>query len=165
MKFSAKKITTLGICTALAMILSYLESLIPLSIAVPGIKLGLANIAVLFALYRLGAKEAVIVSLLRILWLAILFGNGMTLAYSVAGAILSLTGMILLRKWNRFSATGVSVAGGILHNAGQIGAAVILLGVHQILYYLPVLAISGVISGVVIGIVAGILIKRIPPRG
>ena len=96
MKIKPKSIALLGICAAIAMVLSYIESLIPLSFAVPGIKLGLANIAVIFALYKLGAKEAVAVSLVRIAWMAILFGNVMTLAYSVAGAALSLTAMILL---------------------------------------------------------------------
>lgn len=103
MKIKPKSIALLGICAAIAMVLSYIESLIPLSFAVPGIKLGLANIAVIFALYKLGAKEAVAVSLVRIAWMAILFGNVMTLAYSVAGAALSLTAMILLKRWDRFS--------------------------------------------------------------
>ena len=112
MKIKPKSIALLGICAAIAMVLSYIESLIPLSFAVPGIKLGLANIAVIFALYKLGAKEAVAVSLVRIAWMAILFGNVMTLAYSVAGAALSLTAMILLKRWDRFSTVGVSVIGG-----------------------------------------------------
>ena len=101
MKIKPKSIALLGICAAIAMVLSYIESLIPLSFAVPGIKLGLANIAVIFALYKLGAKEAVAVSLVRIAWMAILFGNVMTLAYSVAGAALSLTAMILLNRWGQ----------------------------------------------------------------
>lgn len=162
MKIEPKSVALLGICTAIAMVLSYLESLIPLSFAVPGVKLGLANIAVVFVLYKLGAKEAVLVSALRIIWMAILFGNFLTLAYSAAGAVLSLIAMILLKRSERFSAVGVSVTGGILHNAGQILVAMLIMETAQIVYYLPVLCISGIAAGVAVGIVSAILIKRIP---
>lgn len=162
MKIEPKSVALLGICTAIAMVLSYLESLIPLSFAVPGVKLGLANIAVVFVLYKLGAKEAVLVSALRIIWMAILFGNFLTLAYSAAGAVLSLTAMILLKRSERFSSVGVSVTGGILHNAGQILVAMLVMETAQIVYYLPVLCISGIAAGVAVGIVSAILIKRIP---
>lgn len=162
MKIEPKSVALLGICTAIAMVLSYLESLIPLSFAVPGVKLGLANIAIVFVLYKLGAKEAVLVSALRIIWMAILFGNFLTLAYSAAGAVLSLTAMILLKRSERFSSVGVSVTGGILHNAGQILVAMLVMETAQIVYYLPVLCISGIAAGVAVGIVSAILIKRIP---
>lgn len=162
MKIKPRAVAMLGICAAIAMVLSYLESLIPLSFAVPGIKLGLANIAVVFVLYKLGAKEAVLVSLIRIVWMAILFGNVMTLAYSVCGAALSLTAMILLKRTDRFSTVGVSVVGGILHNAGQILAAMLLMETAQIVYYLPILCVSGIGAGVAIGIVSAILVKRVP---
>lgn len=162
MKIEPKSVALLGICTAIAMVLSYLESLIPLSFAVPGVKLGLANIAIVFVLYKLGAKEAVLVSALRIIWMAILFGNFLTLAYSAAGAVLSLTAMILLKRSERFSAVGVSVTGGILHNAGQILVAMLVMETAQIVYYMPVLCISGIAAGVAVGIVSAILIKRIP---
>ena len=162
MKIRPKSIALLGICAAIAMVLSYVESLIPVSFAVPGIKLGLANIAVIFALYKLGAKEAVAVSLVRIAWMAILFGNVMTLAYSVAGAILSLTAMILLKRSERFSTVGVRVVGGILHNVGQILVAMLIMETSQIIYYLPVLCVSGVAAGVAIGVVSAILVKRVP---
>ena len=160
-RIDTKKMVTLSLLTAVAMILSYLESLIPLSFAIPGIKMGLANLAVIFVLYRIGGKEAVIVSLLRILWIAILFGNIMTLSYSIAGAILSLSGMILLKRLDRFSEIGISVTGGILHNIGQIFTAMVLMDTAQIIYYLPMLLLSGVVSGTVIGIVSAILIKRV----
>ncbi len=162
MKIKPKSVALLGICSALAMVLSYLESLIPLSFAVPGIKLGLANIAIVFVLYKLGAKEAVIVSLVRILWVAILFGNALTLAYSAAGAVLSLTAMILLKRTERFSTVGVSVIGGILHNTGQILVAMLVMETAQIVYYLPVLCISGIAAGVAVGLVSAILVKRVP---
>lgn len=164
MKIKPRTVAMLGICAAIAMVLSYLESLIPLSFAVPGIKLGLANIAVVFVLYKLGAKEAVIVSLVRIAWMAILFGNVMTLAYSVSGAALSLTAMILLKRTERFSTVGVSVIGGILHNAGQILAAMLIMETAQIVYYLPILCVSGIAAGVAIGIVSAILVKRVPVK-
>lgn len=162
MKIKPKSVALLGICSALAMVLSYLESLIPLSFAVPGIKLGLANIAIVFVLYKLGAKEAVIVSLVRIVWVAILFGNALTLAYSAAGAVLSLTAMILLKRTERFSTVGVSVIGGILHNTGQILVAMMVMETAQIVYYLPVLCISGIAAGVAGGLVSAILVKRVP---
>ncbi len=164
MKIKPRTIALMGICAAIAMVLSYVESLIPLSFAVPGIKLGLANIAVVFVLYKLGAKEAVLVSLIRILWMAILFGNFLTLAYSVAGAVLSLTAMILLKRSERFSTVGVSVVGGILHNAGQILVAAIVMDTAQIAYYLPVLCVSGIAAGVAIGLVSALLIKRVPVK-
>lgn len=162
MKIKPKSIALLGICAALAMVLSYVESFIPVSFAVPGIKLGLANIAVIFALYKLGAKEAVLVSLVRIVWIAILFGNVLTLAYSVAGAALSLTVMILLKRIDRFSVVGVSVVGGIMHNTGQILVAMLIMETAQIVYYLPVLCISGIAAGVAVGAVSALLIKRVP---
>ena len=160
--WSTKRITYTGMFVAIAMVFSYLESMIPVNIAVPGIKLGLANIAVIFALYKLGAKEAVAVSLVRIAWMAILFGNVMTLAYSVAGAALSLTAMILLKRWDRFSTVGVSVIGGILHNTGQILVAMLIMEMAQIVYYLPILCVSGIAAGVAVGIVSAILVKRVP---
>lgn len=162
MKIKPKSVALLGICSALAMVLSYLESLIPLSFAIPGIKLGLANIAIVFVLYKLGAKEAVIVSLVRIVWVAILFGNALTLAYSAAGAVLSLTAMILLKRTERFSTVGVSVIGGILHNTGQILVAMMVMETAQIVYYLPVLCISGIAAGVAVGLVSAVLVKRVP---
>ena len=162
MKIKPKSVALLGICSALAMVLSYLESLIPLSFAVPGIKLGLANIAIGFVLYKLGAKEALRVSLVRIVWVAILFGNALTLAYSAAGAVLSLTAMILLKRTERFSTVGVSVIGGILHNTGQILVAMLVMETAQIVYYLPVLCISGIAAGVAVGLVSAILVKRVP---
>ncbi len=162
MKIKPKSIALLGICAALAMVLSYVESFIPVSFAVPGIKLGLANIAVIFALYKLGAKEAVLVSLVRIVWIAILFGNVLTLAYSVAGAALSLTLMILLKRADRFSVVGVSVVGGIMHNTGQILVAMLIMETAQIVYYLPVLCISGIAAGVAVGVVSALLVKRVP---
>lgn len=153
-----KKVTVMAMCVALAMILSYLESLIP-SPGIPGVKLGLANLAVIFALYKLGWKEAVGVSLLRVLLVSLLFGHAASLMYSAAGAVLSLLGMILLRRIDKLSCVFVSVSGGVLHNVGQILMAWALMG-SNVVYYLPVLILSGTVAGVVIGVVAALLVKR-----
>ena len=153
-----KKVTVMAMCIALAMILSYLESLIP-SPGIPGVKLGLANLAVIFALYRLGWKEAVGVSLLRVLLVSLLFGHVASLMYSAAGAVLSLLGMILLRRVDKLSCVFVSVSGGVLHNLGQILMAWVLMG-RNVVYYLPVLILSGTVAGVVIGVVSALLVKR-----
>lgn len=150
----------LGLSIALAMIMSYIEVLVPLSFAVPGIKMGLANIVIIFVLYKLGTKEAVLVSLIRVILVSLLFSNAMAMAYSIAGAVLSLIVMWILKKVDKFSVIGVSIAGGIMHNVGQIIMAVILLGTEQIALYLPVLIVTGTITGIVIGIVAGIVINR-----
>ena len=155
-----KKVAMLGLCIALAMIMSYIEALVPLSFAVPGIKMGLANIVIIFVLYKLGTKEAILVSLIRVILVSLLFSNVMAMAYSIAGAVLSLLVMWILKKTDKFSVVGVSVAGGIMHNVGQIIMAVILLGTEQIALYLPVLIITGTATGVVIGIVAGLVINR-----
>lgn len=155
-----KKVAMLGLTIALAMIMSYIEALVPLSFAVPGIKMGLANIVIIFVLYKIGTREAILVSLIRVILVSLLFSNVMAMAYSIAGAVLSLSVMWLLKKTDKFSVIGVSIAGGIMHNVGQIIMAVILLGTEQIALYLPVLIITGTATGVVIGIVSGLVINR-----
>ena len=156
-----KKVTVMGLSVAVAMILSFVESQIPAFVAIPGVKMGLANIAVVFALYKLGWKEAAVISLIRVFLVSLLFGTGATLFYSVAGAVLSLLGMILLKATGLFSTVAVSVTGGVLHNVGQIAMACYLLGTTKLSYYLPFLMLSGILAGIVIGIVAAILVKRI----
>ena len=155
-----KKVAMLGLTIALAMIMSYIEALVPLSFAVPGIKMGLANIVIIFVLYKIGTKEAILVSLIRVILVSLLFSNVRAMAYSISGAVLSLSIMWLLKKTDKFSFVGVSIAGGIMHNVGQIIMAVILLGTEQIALYLPVLIITGTVTGVVIGIVSGLVINR-----
>ena len=156
-----KKIATSALMIALAMILSFVESQIPSFFPIPGIKLGLANIAVIFALYRLSIKDAIVVSLIRVVVVSTLFGTSLTLAYSLSGAVLSLLIMVLLKKSDRFSIVGVSVAGGISHNIGQIIMAIILMHNSVISYYLPFLIISGIVTGVVIGLVSAIIVERV----
>ena len=156
----ASKVAQYGLIAALALVLSYLESLVP-SLGVPGVKLGLPNIAIVFALYRLGWRDACIISLVRVFLVFLLFGNGAGLAYSVVGAALSLALMGLLKKTGKFSSVGVSVAGGVAHNGGQILVAMALLETSRLAWYLPVLWVSGTVAGVLVGIVSGVLVKRV----
>ena len=156
----AKRVTFLGLSIALAMILSFVESQIPALVAIPGIKVGLPNIVMVFLLYRVGWKETVIVSIIRIILVSMLFGNVQMMTFSIAGAVLSLFGMILLKKLNWFSCITVSIVGGLLHNIGQIIAACLWTQTAQIAFYLPVLLVSGTVAGTVIGLASGIIVKR-----
>lgn len=160
-KMSTKRITTYGILIALALILSYVEAQIPAFVAIPGMKLGLTNIVVLTALYVMDTKSAMFINVVRIIIVAILFGNAMSFAFSIVGGMLSTIVMILLKKTGKMKAIGVSAAGGITHNVGQILTAMVLLGTKAIAWYLPVLWISGVFSGVVIGIIGGLVSGRL----
>jgi heptaprenyl diphosphate synthase len=146
---------------AFAMILSFVESRIPAFVAIPGVKVGLANIAVIFTLYKLGVKQAITVSIIRVLLIAMLFGSAVSLIYSISGAVLSLLTMILLKKLTPLSEVAVSVTGGIMHNVGQIAAASFMLSTNVVVYYLPFLLVSGTIAGIVVGIASAILIKRV----
>ena len=161
MKMSTKKMVTLSLTITFAMVLSYIESRIPAFVAIPGIKIGLANIAVIFALYKLGFKEAVAVSILRIVLISMLFGSPISMLYSLAGGVLSLLSMALLKKVTPLREITVSICGGVLHNVGQIAMASLLLSTNVILYYLPFLMLSGIIAGIAVGAAAGILIKRV----
>ncbi len=154
-----KKVAFLGLSIALAMVLSFVESQIPPLVAIPGIKVGLPNLVMVFLLYKVGWKETVIVSIIRVILVSILFGNVQTMMFSIAGAVLSLAGMILLKKW--FSCVTVSVVGGVLHNVGQILMAIFVMRTVQIVYYLPVLLITGTVAGVLIGLCAGMIVKRL----
>lgn len=160
-KITTKKLTTLSALIAVAMILSYVESLVPIFVAIPGVKMGLSNIATVFALYTLGWPYAICVSVVRVLLSALLFGNFVSLIYSLSGAALALAVMILLKRIDRFSTVGVSVAGAISHNAGQIIAVCIVMKTSAIAYYIFPLIISGTLAGIVIGLLSGILIERI----
>lgn len=156
-----QKLTVMALTTAIALVLSFIESQIPAFVAVPGVKMGLANIAIVYALYRLGWKEAALISLIRVVLVSLLFGSAASFLYSLAGAVLSLLGMALLKKNGKFTEIVVSVAGGVLHNIGQIAMASIILETDALRYYLPFLLVSGILAGVVIGLISGILIRRI----
>lgn len=165
MRPATKKLAVLGLCTAVALVLAYVEALLPpIFTAVPGIKIGLPNIIIVFVLYRFGLREAAAVSLVRMLAVSFLFGNMMALVYSLAGAFLSMLVMVLLKKLNFLSVVGVSVAGGVFHNVGQILTAMLLLGTAELGYYLIVLAITGTISGIFVGLCGAIIVKRIPKK-
>ena len=156
-----KRLAFLSVATSLAMVLAFVESQIPPLSTVPGIKLGLANIVTVFLLYKLGWREAVIVSAIRVGLSALLFGSFVSLMYSAFGAVLSLIAMIFARRFLPFSPIGVSVLGALMHNAGQILAALILLGNSAILYYLIPLTVSGTAAGIVVGLLGGIVAERI----
>lgn len=157
---NTKKLTFLGLFAAVAIVLSYVEHLLPpIYAAVPGIKLGLANIVNIFILYKFTVKEAATVTLVRILTVALIFGNFMTLMYSIAGAVLSITIMALLKKTKLFSTVGVSIAGGVCHNLGQILVAIAVTATAEIGYYMIFLCISGILSGTLIGIAGALILK------
>ena len=157
-----KSVALTGLLIALALILSYLESLVPMSLAVPGVKLGLPNLVIVFALYRLRPGAAAAISLLRVALVALLFGSVLSLAYSAAGAVCSFLVMLLMKRTGRFGCTGVSVAGAVAHNLAQVAAAALLLETGALAWYLPVLCLTGTLAGVCIGLLAALLVKRIP---
>ena len=162
MKSKTKKIAILGVLTSVALVLSYLEAIIPpIYSAVPGIKVGLPNIVIILVLYRFGFKQAISVSLMRVFIVALLFGNAMTLAYSLSGAILSLLAMVLFRRIDKFSQVGVSIIGGVMHNLGQVLVAIVLLHSTLIGYYMLILTFTGTLAGVVVGIAGSLLTRRL----
>ena len=149
-----------GVFTALALILGYVESLIPIQFGVPGIKLGLANLIIVMVLCKRGWKEALLLSVVRIVLSGFIFGNLFSILYSLAGGMLSLLVMALMVRSSRFSTVGISIAGGVCHNIGQLIVAMLAVETYQVGFYLPVLLISGVITGALIGITAGEVMKR-----
>lgn len=155
------KITFLGLFTAVALVISFLETLIPNMVPIPGFKLGLANFAVLLALYLFGLKEAVIVDLCRIVLAALLFGSFFSFWYALTGAAFAVLAEFIIKKTDKFSAIGVSVFGAIFHNLGQFLLAVIILKSFGILYYLPFTLLFCVLSGVLNGYLVLILKDRL----
>lgn len=158
----AGKIATAGVLAALALILGWVDSMIPLSSAVPGLKLGLANLAVVVALYRLGPWHAAAVSAAKVLLSALLFGSLSGLIYSASGAAVSLLAMILLRRLPSLSPVGVSAAGGASHIAAQFAAAALLTSTPALLRLMPPLFAVGTLTGALLGLTALLVMKRIP---
>ena len=156
-----RKLALLGLFCAVAIIFGYVESLIPVFVGIPGIKLGLANLSVLFILMRYSMKEAVIVSAVRIVVIGFLFGNMFSIVYSLAGAALSLTVMALLKKYTKASVFAISMAGGISHNIGQLIVACLIVENRSLLFYAPVLIISGILTGFLIGYLTSETLKRV----
>lgn len=154
-----KKVAFIGLLIAFGLALSFLESLIPQVIPIPGVKLGLANFAVLMTLYLFGFKEALIMNFARILLASMMFGSAFSFIYALSGALLSILIEVLLIKIDKMSEIGVSVAGGIAHNVGQILLAIIITKTIGVFYYLPFLIVSGILAGIVIGI----LVKKLRP--
>lgn len=155
------RVAYFGVFTALALIFSYVETLIPINFGIPGIKLGLANLIIIIALYKMKVKEAYALSVVRVVLAGFMFGNLFSIIYSLAGGLLSLSVMVLLKKTDKFSLFGISMAGGVFHNVGQLIVAILVMENLNIVYYMPVLLISGLITGFVIGIVAGEMLKRL----
>lgn len=160
MSKKTKIVALCGVFTALAFIFSYVEMLLPISLGIPGIKLGLANCCAIVLIYLVGGLEATVVNGIRVILANVLFGNFSSFLFSLAGAVLSMAAMLLLKKTKIFSPVAVSVTGGVMHNIGQIIAAVFIMENAAIAYYLPVLLITGIITGAVIGILATVVINR-----
>lgn len=154
------KVAVFGVFTSLALILSYVELLIPINFGIPGMKLGLANLLVVILLYKCGPRDALLLSVIRILLSGLIFGNMFSIFYSLSGGLLSLAVMIFLKKTGQFTVTGVSLGGGASHNVGQLLIAMFVVQTYQVGYYLPVLLIAGVITGAVIGILSAEVLKR-----
>ena len=162
-KTPASRVATLSLLTTLALMFSYIEAMIPAP-GPPGVKLGIANIVIVICLYRFSASEAAAVNLLRVALAGLLFTGLFGALYSAAGAVLSLIGMALLKKTNLFSMAGVSMAGGVLHNLGQLIVAAFLVEEAAIFYYFPLLLFSGIASGLLTGIIATLVARKLPAR-
>lgn len=145
---------------SLAFAFSYLESLVPFNFGIPGIKLGLANLVVIVALYTMKIKDAFFISLLRIVLSGLIFNGTFAMIYSLVGGLLSFAVMCTFKKFDKFTPIGVSAFGGTIHNLGQIIVAGIVMNTYRIIYYFPILMLSGLITGIINGIIADIIIKR-----
>ncbi|MDO4409336.1 MAG: Gx transporter family protein [Eubacteriales bacterium] len=161
---SARRVALTGLLAALALIFSYVEALVPFNAGVPGIKLGLANLVPLIILYRLDARYAFAANLIRVFLAGLLFSGMFAALYSLAGSVTSFLVMYLLKKTNLFSVIGVSTAGGVFHNIGQLCVAILAVSGPQLIHYLPVLIISGMAAGIIVGIGGTILLDRIPVK-
>ena len=161
MERKGARLASFGVFVALALIFSYIETLIPFQIGIPGVKLGLANLVIVIALYRMPVGEVYLLSGVRVVLTGFLFGNLMSILYSLAGGILSLTVMWGMKWIRSVSILGVSIAGGVFHNIGQLLAAALMVETYGVFSYLPVLLISGLLTGFVIGLAAGEMLKRI----
>lgn len=157
----SEKIALHGLLVALAFVLSWVEMQIPYFFAVPGIKLGLTNLVVLIALYRLGSADAFALNVVRILLVSFTFGNMAALLYSLAGGMLSFLAMYLMKRFTKFSVKLVSVFGGFFHNVGQILVAMLVLKSVHVLWYLPYLWISGIVAGIVIGLIGELVMQKL----
>ncbi len=155
------KVEYFGVFTALALIFSYVETLIPINFGIPGAKLGLANLVIVTVLYKARWQDAFLLSVIRIVLAGFIFGNLFAILYSLAGGLLSLAAMTMIKQRGSFSVIGVSMAGGVTHNIGQLIVAMLVVETYQVGYYLPVLMISGLVTGALIGLVCKEVIRRL----
>ena len=159
-----RRVALTGMMASLALIFSYVEVLFPFNAGIPGVKLGLANLVPLIILYRLDARYAFAANLIRVILAGLLFSGLFAALYSLAGSLTSFLVMYLLKKTRLFSVIGVSTAGGVFHNLGQLIVAMLAISGPQLFHYMPVLIISGMIAGIIVGIGASILLDRIPEK-
>lgn len=157
----AKKGAFLGVFLGLALIFSYVESLIPFYFGVPGMKLGLTNVVIVVLMYLVGPMDAIIISVLRVLLAGFMFGNAFSIVYSLAGAVLSFVVMFLMKHTGKFKVISVSIAGGISHNLGQILVAMLVVENYNLILYFPLLLVAGVITGLLIGIISQEILLRL----
>lgn len=154
-----KKITVIGISVSLAMILSYLESMIPSFVPVPGIKIGLSNLIIVILLYSGGTVDAFLTDIIKIILSSVLFGSPLSFLFSISGGLLSFFVMWLLKKTGILSVLSISAAGGVCHNTGQLVMAIIILKSPALYYYLPPLLMGGLLTGLFNGIVSAELVR------
>ncbi|MDE6830719.1 MAG: Gx transporter family protein [Lachnospiraceae bacterium] len=159
------KVAYFGVFTALALIFSYVETLIPVNFGIQGVKLGLANLVIVIAIYKMKLSDAFLLSVVRVVLSGFIFGNYFSILYSLSGGVLSLAVMALLKRAGGFSVIGISIAGGIAHNIGQLIVAMLVVETFRVAYYLPVLLLAGMLAGSVIGIAANEMLKRLVNMG
>ena len=165
MKLDTRRISYISLGVSLALVLSYVEFLLPpVTSAIPGVKLGLPNLVIIYFLFKKGIGDAAIISFVRIVLSALLFGNVVSMLFSISGAVLSIVSMELIRKIGKFSSMGVSSIGGVMHNLGQILVAIWITDTSALMYYMIVLTVTGTVAGLLIGIAAGLLVKKVNIR-
>lgn len=161
----AKQIARFGAFAAMALVLGYVERLVPIAPGLPGVKLGLSNTVLLYALYLMGSRDAALLMVAKVLLSGLLFSGPTALLYSFAGGVLSLTGMVIAKKITSISVVGVSVCGAVLHNIGQLLAASLVVGLAPVLSYLPILLLSAIITGILTGVIARSLFRALEAAG
>ncbi len=156
-----RRLTTNGLLLALAFVFSYIEWLLPEFLMIPGAKPGLTNIVIVTALYCVGAGDALLINIVRIILVGFTFGNLTAMLFGLTGGLLSLVVMTLLKKTDHFGIAGVSIAGGVCHNLGQLAAAVVVMRTMAVLSYLPYLILLGAAAGLVVGLVGGLCVRAL----